>query len=310
LTDRNDHFHELDNPDGLNPRELAAMRWQAIEAFNGVPGLSPMARRLGVKLISCMDAKTRRCYPGEARIAAELGVHLSAVKKAKVELRKAYLINWFNPAGPRHLSHYEFNWAALLKHSAQAKQRGDAEVSKNIANRRQGTHTGTNGKSFNSTHTGTLKDADAIRSDSAHSTQYDIQSTQINIQGTRTGSSIVPTRAPDITQDVSYKDTSHLITPWQATGGPGGGGFVDRPFVSQSVRQEARLTSPSYALPRKPVNVPGYHDQLVKALSKDNPRVAAAVSGLDSVEQQHAARLLATKGGEAALAYIRERCTK
>jgi len=120
--------HEFDYPDGLTPQQLAAMRWQAIEAFNGVMGISPMARGLGVKLIACMDAKTRQCYPGEARIAAELGVHVSAVKKAKAELKDAQLIDWSNPGGPRHLSHYEFKWVALLKCAAVAKQTGDAAV--------------------------------------------------------------------------------------------------------------------------------------------------------------------------------------
>ena len=96
MVEENSHLHEFDDADGLTPQQLAGMRWQAIEAFNGIVGLSPMARRLGIKLISCMDAKTRRCYPGEARIAAELGVHLSAVKKAKAELKDAGLISWFS----------------------------------------------------------------------------------------------------------------------------------------------------------------------------------------------------------------------
>ena len=219
--------HEFEDPEGLTPQQLAAIRWQAIEAFNGVLGVSPMARRLGVKLISCMDAKTRQCYPGEARIAAELGVHLSAVKKAKAELKDAELITWSNPGGPRHLSHYSFNWAALMRYAGMAKQRGDKAVSTSIEKRRQGTRTGTNGKQFNSTRTGTNE------TDFGNSKvpKTEVHSTQISSQGTHTGTAIVPTRVPDTTQDITLKDITHLNTPSQATGGLGCASDLDKPFL-------------------------------------------------------------------------------
>jgi len=334
------HHHEFEDPEGMTPQQLAGMRWQAVEAFNTCAGLSPTARRLGIKLIACMDAKTRQCFPGEARVAVELGVHLSAIKKAKVELRSANLITWFNPGGPRHLSHYTFNWAALLRLSSEAKVRGDAEVAFNIANRRQGTHAGTNGAEVKGARAGTMEDADDALSpcsqgthvgtletdessgdagQGAHtgtkdtaigtlmgtmdtligahtgtlepvtrdvtsfqSTQIDAQGTQMELQGTRAGTAIVPVRVPDITQDITQKDITQHNTPSQAIG------------------------SRSQAAPRKPLTVPIYYPQLVTSLSAEYPAIADAVGRLTFEDQGQAAKLLATKGSERALTFIQQ----
>lgn len=117
--------HEIDDLDGLKPQEIASMRWQAIEAFNRIPGLSPAARRVGIELICTMDAKTRACFPGELRLAGMLNMWPSAIKKGKAELRDAGLLTWDNPGGPRHQSHYKFNWEALTRLSQEAKARGE-----------------------------------------------------------------------------------------------------------------------------------------------------------------------------------------
>src|SRR4051794_9645330 len=88
---------------GPEAREAAAQRWKAIEAFNCVPGLTPVARRVGIALICFMDSRTRDCFPAAITIAGRLGVSERAVKKAKDELRDAGLITWSNPGGPRHV---------------------------------------------------------------------------------------------------------------------------------------------------------------------------------------------------------------
>jgi Helix-turn-helix domain len=307
MGEENSHLHEFDDPDGMKPQELAAMRWQAIEAFNGVVGISPMARRLGIKLISCMDAKTRRCYPGEARVAAELGVHLSAIKKAKAELKDAGLLTWFNPGGPRHLSHYSFNWAALLRYSGEARERGNRAVTTNITKRRQGTHTGTNGVPFNSTHTGTNQRDVNVTSERANSTQNEFQGTQIEVQGTHTGTPIVPTRAPDTTLDIALKDIAQHITPSQANGGLGCAEDLDRPFLSHPSASE--LSEPKRALEKRGVALPTLcpNPELLEALA--DPKLTAALCKVSDDIQFKASELLKTKGLEIARAYVVEKTT-
>jgi hypothetical protein len=110
---------------GDEAREAAAQRWKAIEAFNCVPGLTPVARRVGIALICFMDSRTRDCFPAAITIAGRLGVSERAVKKAKDELRNAGLIDWSNPGGPRHVSRYGFNWAKLERLQQEAKDAGE-----------------------------------------------------------------------------------------------------------------------------------------------------------------------------------------
>lgn len=109
--------------------EIAGWRWRAVEAANCAPNLSPLARRVLIELICRMDNKTRACFPSELRIAETMGVHLMSVKKAKAELRHKHgLIYWTNPGGPRHQSHYIFNWQRLVRFSEEAKERGEVAV--------------------------------------------------------------------------------------------------------------------------------------------------------------------------------------
>lgn len=96
-------------------KNIAAMRWRAIEGFNYHCDLTPAARRVGISLISQMDVRTLACFPSEGRLAVFLGISLRAVKQAKAELKAKGLLTWTNPGGPRHKSRYEFNWAALDK---------------------------------------------------------------------------------------------------------------------------------------------------------------------------------------------------
>lgn len=109
--------------------DKAALRWRAIEAANSAPGLSAVARRVLVAMICAMDGRTRECYPSELWLASFLGVHLQSVKKAKAELRDEHkLINWENPGGPRHQSHYLFNWQKIIRLSDEAKTQARAAV--------------------------------------------------------------------------------------------------------------------------------------------------------------------------------------
>ena len=105
----------------LTEKEKAALRWQAVQGFNAAP-VPPLAARLGIALICHMDARGRLCFVGELRLSHELGAHLLSIHKAKKQLKEAGLINWTNPGGPRHLSHYSFNWAALLRYSKRADE--------------------------------------------------------------------------------------------------------------------------------------------------------------------------------------------
>lgn len=108
--------------DGVTARQKAQLRWQAVEAFNSIHGLSAMDRRVGIALICTMDGKTGQCFPSELTIATKLSVHLVSIKKAKAKLREFGLINWTNPGGPRHVSHYVFNWTVLCLCAAAANK--------------------------------------------------------------------------------------------------------------------------------------------------------------------------------------------
>ena len=101
--------------DTLSPRQKSQLRWQAVEGFNAIHGLIPMARRLGIALIATMDSRSGQCFPSELFLATKLDVHLVSIKKAKVQLRELGLINWTKPGGPRHVSHYIFNWEVLCQ---------------------------------------------------------------------------------------------------------------------------------------------------------------------------------------------------
>lgn len=108
-------FSIEDQNAAISARQIAELRWKAIEAFNGAEGLSPMGRRVGIALIGMMDSRTRACFPSEQRLADSIGVDVRSIRRAKQELRAAYLMTWMNPGGARHLSRYLFNWQKLLR---------------------------------------------------------------------------------------------------------------------------------------------------------------------------------------------------
>lgn len=142
---------------GADARDAAALRWKAIEGLTYAPGLSPAARRVGIALICTMDSRTRACFPSETRLAALCDMHVSAVRKAKAELKKAGFIDWFNPGGPRHQSHYGFAWEKLELESEKAKVRADEAVeakSYQPSKVSKHTHTGINGTQRIHTRTG------------------------------------------------------------------------------------------------------------------------------------------------------------
>jgi|GEM_PF-5600263 len=296
MAEQHDHHHDIGDPEGLNPKELASMRWQANQGFASAR-VSPTARLLGILLICKMDPKTRACFPGEARLAAELGVHLSAIKKAKAELREAGLLDWYNPGGPRHLSHYSFGWAALLRLSREASERGKRAVNAGFSKRRQSPRTGTNGAQVNGTHTGTIEDEIAL----AKVPKTRSQSTQIEAQGTRGGPPIVPVGVPDITLDISLLDISHVITPSQ-----GDGGHDDTTIDKYRFRSPERLQAEAEAkraLEGKRQRPICHYPSLVRDF-KDEPEVIDAISRLGFDQQTTASSYLATKGADAAREFI------
>lgn len=69
----------------------------AAEALNRAPGLSPLARRLGIELLGRMDRKTGRCKPSETRLALSLGCDERSIRRAKVELKAAGFLSWVTP---------------------------------------------------------------------------------------------------------------------------------------------------------------------------------------------------------------------
>src|SRR5262245_51928081 len=185
---------------GEEARDAASMRWKAIEGFNTAPGLSPAARRLGIALICAMDSRSRACFPSEIRLAALCDMHVSAIKKAKAELQKARLIDWYNPGGPRHQSHYGFEWPALEQHSARAKERADQAVALR-AYKPENKRT----RSFKGTHTdtfeqpiGTHRGTNGSDVTNIQRTQSEAQGTRMARQGTRTDTAKVPTRVPEL----------------------------------------------------------------------------------------------------------------
>ena len=66
----------------------------AAEAFNRISGLSPLARRVGLELVSHANKKTGTAWPSEARLAECLGCTDRAIRKAKAQLAGAGLISW------------------------------------------------------------------------------------------------------------------------------------------------------------------------------------------------------------------------
>lgn len=192
-------------PDFLDPeesgeaaKEAARGRWLAIVAFNGYrdEALSPAARRVGIALVTCMDATTRTCFPSEAYLAAICNLHISAIKKAKAALRRAGLVEWTNPAGPRGKSIYTFDWAKLEEIAFEATSRAKAAAKSSNETRagtndREGPVTARNGHVTGDV-TGSVTGGGSI------STQNAFNGTQAGLPKYPGGSSKVPPRVQDL----------------------------------------------------------------------------------------------------------------
>lgn len=298
--------HESEDLDEFKPQEVAAMRWQAIEAFNRIPGLSPAARRVGIELICTMDAKTRACFPGELRLAGMLNMWPSAIKKGKAELRDAGLLTWDNPGGPRHQSHYKFKWEALTRVSQEAKSRGELATETRkfepVNAVLQQPHQRTMDPASKQPQARTLETENSNSKD----LKSQIQRPQNEFQQPHQRTSNNLTRGPELSHLTTQIELAQHITPSQADGGLGSAMDLDRPFVSQRARQEAEGKGALEGRKKEPPKPLVFFDALVNVLGKDDPKVTVAVTRLGFDQQRRASELLATKGAEAALAYIRE----
>ncbi|MEO6609162.1 MAG: helix-turn-helix domain-containing protein [Aestuariivirga sp.] len=185
--------------DGVTARQKAQLRWQAIEAFNSIHGLSAMSRRVGMALICTMDGKTGECFPSELGLATRLGVHLVSIKKAKAQLRELGLINWTNPGGPRHVSHYVFNWAVLYR-CAAATNKHAKEVVRESRLARHKSNTEAMNERWG------LNNAPRAVGEGDHSMVVKTPATgsQISSQGSLEASSMVAPRLPDITHGTAH----------------------------------------------------------------------------------------------------------
>lgn len=101
----------------ITPQQIAL----AAEAFNRAPGLSPLARRLGLELVNRADRSDGRCKPSEARLALSLGCCDRSINRAKAELKAAGFLVWANPGRYRR-SWYQIAWSRLVE-LAQAIKR-------------------------------------------------------------------------------------------------------------------------------------------------------------------------------------------
>lgn len=197
----------------LTPQEAAALRWKAVEAFNTMPDLSPAARKVGIALISLMDNKTRACFPSEQRLAGYLGTHIVTIKSAKKELRRKGLVDWSNPNGPRHLSHYGFNWQLLSERCEQAKAKG----SEAMQGRLQGSRTTTNETQRKGSEMTTMEDAQG----SEMTTNGDASKVVVSLsqgsgfirQGSEMTHPMVAVSLPEHCYEHSQLDRTQHITP-------------------------------------------------------------------------------------------------
>jgi len=97
----------------------------AAEALNRVPGLSSLARRVGIELINHTDRKSGTAWPSEARLAEALNVTDRGIRKAKAQLKAYGFITWKqrgrSPAGRTPL--YRIAWERLKQLAADIKSR-------------------------------------------------------------------------------------------------------------------------------------------------------------------------------------------
>lgn len=319
MAEDHSHHHEFEDPEGLKPQELASMRWQAIEAFNRIPGLSPAARRVGIELICTMDAKTRACFPGELRLAGMLNMWPSAIKKGKVDLRDAGLLSWSNPGGPRHQSHYRFDWDALTRLSQEAKTRGELATETRkfepVNASLQQPHQRTMDCVSKQPQARTLENENSNSKD----LKSQIQRPQNELQQPHQRTSNNLTRGPELSHLTTQQELAQHITPSQADGGLGSAKNLDRPFVSQlapqqvepkGVLEEEKAIYPRPPPPRAAKIETGqqcFYPKLLEEFGGD-PLLAVKIQRLGFDQQTEASKLLNMKGKgrEVALAFILE----
>jgi Helix-turn-helix domain len=115
-------------PERNDAKDIAALRWRAVSAFNCHPDLTPLAQRLGIHLISKMDARSLACFPSEKRLAAELNCDLRSLKRAKSLLVERGLIVCTTRRGWNGSCSYQFKFDSLEEVQLAATERGDRAV--------------------------------------------------------------------------------------------------------------------------------------------------------------------------------------
>ncbi len=298
--------HEAPFEDTMpTPAEIAGWRWRAIEAANSAPDLSPLARRVLTALLCMMDNDTRECFPSELRIAETLGVHEVSVKKAKAELRDRHrLIHWTNPGGPRHQSHYIFNWERLIRLSDEAKDRGKVAVASRRAKKTaNGSQAATMGTQRNGSRMTTLEAA----SDNSIVAVSLPHSSQTAPQGSRFATPIVAARLPEQplrTASIRTASSEHDVRSSQraAAATPPVAALM-LPISSVPVAgQEEALERPVRSPPRHPACC---FPAIEKEFGQSKP-IMDLIRGLSFDHQSKIAKALATKGLEAARIAIEE----
>lgn len=309
------NIHQHDHEDEISPKDIASLRWQAIEAFNTAPGLSPMARRLGTALTTMMDAKTRACFPSELRLSAALGVNRVSINKAKVELRDAGLVNWTNPGGRRHLSRYALNWAALIRLSREASMRADEAMEERKVARRNSSHTATYAAPSNVA-TGLQKEASKNpREASPNVAISQSQCSQIAPQCSHLATPNVAASLPELSHELSHLE---LAQQEHDTASGVGLGYAEDELTEARPREDETRNDqkppPSAgkeALERAQGHPPAVngcrYPSLMRAFKQSDPEIFAAICKLNGSWQAKASVLLEHNGREAAVEFIRSK---
>lgn len=270
-------------------KEAARSRWLAVVAFNGYrdEALSPAARRVGIALVTCMDATTRSCFPSETYLAAICNLHISAIKKAKVALRRVGLVEWTNPAGPRGKSIYTFDWAKLEEIAFEATSRAKAAA-----------------KSSNETRTGTNDGIGAVTARNGHVTADVTRdasiSTQIAFNGTQAGLPKYPSGSAKVPPRVQELSTIYPITAQPYHGDA----------IAPPARDEVDFSnddwkgSPDAGRPNTLARGQLDHFPALMSAFLAEPETMERLRRSTFDQQQHAAKILAMRGVEQARTVI------
>lgn len=96
----------------------------ACEALNRSPGLSPLARRVGIELVNHVDRNTGTAWPSEARLADALGVDPRSIRRAKAQLKAHGFLTWEQRGRHRQRTPlYQIAWNLLRDIAAGIKSR-------------------------------------------------------------------------------------------------------------------------------------------------------------------------------------------